>query len=311
MLKNTQLILAPMAGITDKAFREICTDWGADITWSEMVSSEGLVRNPLENNKSLELAEKFGEDEKNYWVQIFGCDPNSMAKSASIIEEKIKPTGIDINMGCPVKKAQKAGYGAVQIGKISEIIKIITAIKKETSLPLSLKTRVGLENPKEVLKFAPKLEEAGIDQLVIHARTLKGMFFETPHWKIAKELREKLSIPVIYNGGIKTFEDAKFYQEKTGCKKLMIGQAALGRPWIFWQIKNSTDTEPSIQAIQDTIIRHAKLCLKYNKEHALIPFRTHLAAYLKGTPNASQLRQEAVKITSLEDVEKITNKLQV
>lgn len=308
MLKNTQLILAPMAGITDKAFREICTNWGADITWSEMVSAEGLVRHPLKSNKSLELAEKFGKNEKNYWVQIFGCDPKSMSQAAKIIENQIHPTGIDINLGCPVKKAQKAGYGAIQIRKIPEVIEIIKAIKKNTSLPLSLKTRVGLSDPKEVLKFAPKLEEAGIDQFVIHARTLKGMFFEIPHWEIVSELKETLNIPVIYNGGIKTFEDAEFYQEKTGCKKLMIGQAALGKPWIFWQIKNSTNKNPSIEKIKETILNHAELCLKYYGDNALTAFRTHLSAYIKGWPNASQLRQEAVKINSIKDIEKVISK---
>ncbi|MDH4330881.1 MAG: tRNA-dihydrouridine synthase family protein [Candidatus Moranbacteria bacterium] len=308
MTKNTQLILAPMAGITDKAFREICTDWEVDVTWSEMVSAEGLVRNSLEDNKSLELAERFGEGEKNYWVQIFGCNPKSMAEAAKIIEKEINPTGIDINLGCPVKKAQKAGYGAVQMGKIPEVIEIIRAIKETTSLPLSLKTRVGLTNPQEVLEFAPKLEKAGIDQLVIHARTLKGMFFETPHWEIAKQLKNNLNIPVIYNGGIKTHEDAIFYQEKTGCEKLMIGQAAFGKPWIFWQIKNGTNDDPPIEKIKETILKHADLCLKYYGEKSLVTFRTHLSAYLKGRPNASRLKQEAVKINSLEDIRAVVDK---
>ncbi len=140
-LSKIKLALAPMAGITDKAFRQVCQENGTDITWSEMVSAEGLVRqtdNP--NNKSLALAEKFSSQEKNYWVQIFGTEPKSMAEAAKIIERKIKPTGIDINLGCPVKKAQKAGYGVIQLNDIPKVIKIIKEIKKEISLPLSLKT---------------------------------------------------------------------------------------------------------------------------------------------------------------------------
>ncbi|MFC1608590.1 tRNA dihydrouridine synthase [Patescibacteria group bacterium] len=302
---NLTLSLAPMAGLTDKAFREICKDWGADITWSEMVSSEGLVRQSIKDNKSLELAEKFGEQEENYWVQIFGCDPNSMAKAAKIIEKEINPTGININLGCPVKKAQKSGYGAIQMGKIPEAVEIIKAIRKELSLPLSLKTRVGLTSQEEILEFAPKLEKAGITELIVHARTLKGMFFETPHWEIVKKLKEKLAIPIVYNGGIKTFEDANFYQEKTTCRHLMIGQAAIGKPWIFWQIKNQTHEEPKIEKIKETILKHANLVIKHYGEKGMVTFRTHLAAYLKGRPNASELRKKAVQINTLEDIENI------
>lgn len=302
---NFILSLAPMAGLTDKAFREICQDWGADVTWSEMVSAEGLVRQPIENNKSLALAERYNEKESHYWVQIFGCDSDSMAKAAQIIETEISPNGININLGCPVKKAQKAGYGAIQMGKIPEVIEIIKAVKKEIKLPLSLKTRVGLTSQEEILEFAPKLEKAGIDELIVHARTLKGMFHETPHWEIVKQLKEKLNIPIIYNGGIKTFEDANFYQEKTGCNHLMIGQGAIGKPWIFWQIKNQTHEEPDLEKIKETILKHANLVIKHYGEKGIIAFRVHLAAYLKGQPNASELRKKAVKINTLEDVKNI------
>ncbi len=297
--EKIKLALAPMAGITDKSFRQICVENGADITWSEMVSAEGLTRQSLIDNKSLALAEKFSLAEKDYWVQIFGDNPSSMAQAAKIIEEKIKPTGIDINLGCPVKKAQKAGYGAIQIKNIPQVIKIIKAIKKEISLPLSLKTRVGIENPQEILEFAPQLEKAGLDQLVVHARTLKGMFHETPHWKIVKELNNILKIPVIYNGGIKTTEDIKFYSQKTGCQTLMIGQAVIGNPWIFQARRQG------LHILIKTIIRHAELVQKYYGDHGLITFRTHLASYLKGHPNAKRLRRQAVQIETIDDIKQI------
>ncbi len=305
--------LAPMAGITNKAFRQICWENGADITWSEMISAEGLVRQSLKDNKSLALAEKFGPKENNYWVQIFGNNPVSMAQAGKIIEEKIKPSGIDINLGCPVKKAQKAGYGAVQIKNIPQVIKIIKAIKKEISLPLSLKTRVGLKNPQEILEFAPKLAEAGLDQIVVHARTLQGMFKETPHWQIVKQLNNILKIPIIYNGGIKSVADAKFYQQKTGCQTLMIGQASFGNPWIFSALKNGfqqkQSAKPSPRIFTKTIFRHAKLVQKYYDEQGLISFRAHLVAYLKGFPQAKQLRRQATQIETLADIEKILNSL--
>jgi len=307
-----KLTLAPMAGFTDKAMRQICQELGADITWSEMVSAEGIYRSQDKENKSLTLGEKFSQAEKNYWVQIFGDNPQSMSFAAKKISEKIKPLGIDINLGCPVKKAQKAGYGAIQMGKINEVIEIIKEIKRSTSLPLSLKTRLGLKNPKEILEFAPKLEKAGINQLVVHARTLPGMFHAQPDWKIIKELKSILKIPIIYNGGIKTPEDALFYQEKTGCETLMIGQAAIGNPWIFKQIKDFFQTGkyslPTLKEKKEIILKHSELIQKYYGEKGFIVFRPQLASYLKGLPNSAELRFQAVRINSLKDVKNILEK---
>ena len=312
-LNNIKLALAPMAGFTDKAMRQICQELGADITWSEMVSAEGIFRNKEAINKSLELAEKFSSKEKNYWVQIFGNNPLSMGKSAKMVQQKIKPLGIDINLGCPVKKAQKAGYGAVQIGKIDEVVEIIKIIKKSTQIPLSLKTRLGLKNSEEILEFAPRLEKAGIDQLVVHARTLPGMFHAQPNWEIVKKLKNILTIPIIYNGGIKTPGDAKFYFDKTGCSTLMIGQAAIGNPWIFREIKDFFETgnftPPTLAEKKEIILKHAKLVKKYYGERGFVEFRPQLAAYLKGHPNAAQLRHQAVRINSLEDFKEILKEM--
>ena len=183
-LDKIKLSLAPMAGFTDKAMRQICAENGADITWSEMISAEGLVRSSSESNKSLSLAEKYSPTEKNYIVQIFGSNIESMVSAAKTVEEKIHPMGININLGCPVPKAKKAGYGACQMGNIPSIEKIVREIKRNISLPLSIKTRLGLSDPKEILSFAPKLEKAGIDCLIVHARTLPGMFHQNPNWEI-------------------------------------------------------------------------------------------------------------------------------
>jgi len=310
---NIKLALAPMAGLTNKAMREICQELGADITWSEMISAEGIFRNESGAGKSLQLAQQFGPQEKNYWVQIFGKNPISMSASAKIITEKIKPLGIDINLGCPVKKAQKAGYGAIQMGEINNVIEIIKAVKGSTSLPISLKTRLGLKNSNEILDFAPKLEEAGLDQLVIHARTLKGMFHAQPEWEIVKKLKDTLNIPIVYNGGIKNPEDAKFYFKKTGCNTLMIGQAAIGNPWIFKQIKdffNSGNFEtPTLEKKKKVILKHAQLVNKYYGEKGFVVFRPQLAAYLKGLSGAAELRMQAVHINNIKDVDVILEKI--
>ena len=313
-MKNIPTLhLAPMCNITNQATREITKELIPDIiTWSEMVSSEGLVRQELEGNKSLELARKFRDSEKFYWVQIFGNDPETMAKAAKIIEQEINPTGIDINLGCPVPKARKGGYGAVQIGNIPQVIEIIKAIKSETSLPLSLKTRVGLTEPTEILEFAPKLVSAGIDQLAVHARTLKGMFSEEPKWEIVKKLNDTLDIPVVYNGGIKTPQDAKFYLEKTGCNNLMIGQAAIGNPWIFQEIKSYLETD-TIQKIsseekKSTLLKHSKLVIKnYGSEKGLIGFRAQLSAYLRNLGAPKKIRKQATQITTIAELKKLLN----
>ncbi len=308
------LHLAPMCNITNRATREIAKQYGCDTTWSEMISSEGLVRQNLKNNKSLELARKFNPSEKPYWVQIFGNDPKNMAKAAKIIEQKIEPTGIDINLGCPVPKAKKGGYGAVQIGDIPQVVKIIKAVKKEITLPLSLKTRLGLTNPTEILEFAPELEKAGIDQLVVHARTLKGLFSEEPKWEIVQKLNAKLSIPVIYNGGIRTPEDAKFYMEKTGCNNLMIGQASIGNPWIFQEIKSylktGTTLEIPLKEKKNTLLKHAELVIKnYGSEKGLIGFRAQLSAYLRSLKAPKKIRKEATQIATISKLTILLDKI--
>lgn len=311
MEKSPILHLAPMCNITNRATRQIAKKFGCDVTWSEMISSEGLVRQDLKNNKSLALARKFNKQEGPYWVQIFGTDHINMAKAAKIIEQKIKPTGIDINLGCPVPKARKGGYGAIQIGNISEVVKIIKTVKKEISLPLSLKTRLGLMDPTEILEFAPRLEKAGIDQLVVHARTLKGLFFEEPKWEIVKKLNDILKIPVIYNGGIRTPEDAKFYAKKTGCKNLMLGQATIGNPWIFQEIKNFMDNKKTPitylamtqQNKKSTLLHHATLVVKnYGSEKGLISFRAQLSSYLRNLGAPKKIRSQATQIISISEL---------
>ena len=314
-MKNDPILhLAPMYNITNRATRQIAKKLGCAVTWSEMISSEGLVKQDLKNNKSLILAEKFNETETPYWVQIFGSNPVNMAKAAQLVEKYIKPTGIDINLGCPVPKAKKAGYGAIQIKNIPKIVDIIKAIKQTIDLPLSLKTRLGLTDPTEILKFGPKLEKAGIDQLVIHARTLKGLFSEKPKWKIVKKLNDQLNVPVIYNGGIKTPEDAKFYIEKTGCQNLMIGQASIGNPWIFQEIKSFLKNEAvlkiSLKEKKALLLEHAQLIIDYFGEKGLIGFRTtQLSAYMRTLQAPKKIRSQIAQITSISELEELLNSI--
>jgi len=305
------LHLAPMCNITNRATREIAKKLKSDVTWSEMISSEGLVRQNQANNKSLQLATKFSDKESPYWVQLFGTNPENMAKAAKIIEQKIQPTGIDINLGCPVPKARKGGYGATQIQNIPQVIQIIKAIKSTVNLPLSLKTRLGLKEPTEILEFAPKLTRAGLDQLAVHARTLKGMFSEEPKWQIVKQLNDTLNIPVIYNGGIKTPEDAQFYLQNTGCQNLMIGQASIGNPWIFSEIKYFLQHNRQLVIPLETkkrhITQHAELTIKHFGTKGLIGFRTQFSAYLRTIRAPKQIRQQAVQIRTINELKNLLN----
>lgn len=308
---NLKLHLAPMCGITDRITRKIAKENGADVTWSEMVSSEGLIRQTGENGKSLALAEKFSEKEKPYWVQIFGNNPDVMARAAEIVEEKIKPSGIDINLGCPVPKAKKAGYGAVQMADIPSVVKIIKAIKRKIALPLSLKTRLGLKEPEEILAFAPRLEKAGLDQLVVHARTLAGMFSAEPDWQVVKKLKEKISIPIVYNGGINSPEKALFYRQKTGLDDLMIGRGAIGRPWLFAEIKHFLKTGEKLSVPlarkKEIIIKQARMMEE--SKGSLISFRGQFLAYLKELRAPRKLRVEASQIRSLAEAQQTLDKI--
>jgi tRNA-dihydrouridine synthase B len=200
------------------------------------------------------------------------------------------------------------------MGEIQDVVNIIKKIKQTIKIPLSLKTRLGLKDSEEILTWASKLESAGVDQLVIHARTLKGMFREEPDWRIIKKLNTELNIPVIYNGGIKTLADALFYAKKTNCETLMIGQAIIGKPWLFKEIKYYLKNKKSIKISdtkkKSTILEHAKLSVKYNDKQGVMSFRAHLSAYLKGALNASELRREAVKIETFDDIKNIVNKIE-
>jgi tRNA-dihydrouridine synthase B len=311
--------LAPLAGITDSPFRQLCRKYGADFVISEMVSAAGIyyetraqassANKRKKENKSLSYA-FFLEKERPFIVQIFGHNPEQMATAAGIICAKFSPDGIDINMGCPVKKIMKTGSGAVLLDNPKLAVAITAAVKKAVGqIPLSVKTRLGVRK-KIITNLAPQLEQAGADALIIHGR-LQTNFFSGPvdHQAIRK-VTESVNIPVFANGGVASYDDHKKLLDQTGARGTLIGQAACGNPFVFKQVKNP-DYKPDWEETKRTILEHTKLQITFrrNEEFALTEMRKHYAWYIRGIKNAASWRQKLVRVTKLTEVESILDSI--
>lgn len=326
--KRPNIILAPMAGYTDSAMRQICKDNGCDIVVSEMVSADAVYHNKkirnkilniknkefktlLENDKTLSLM-KFEEVERPFVVQLFGKYPEKFAYAARWVEKYIKPDGIDINMGCPAKKVVGSDHGSALLKNPDLACEIAKTVKESVKIPVSVKTRLGWSDDNEILKFAPRLVKTGVDALIIHGRTYKDGFKGEARWENVYRIKDKISkiknkVSVIGNGDIRDYNQA-IGRSKSGKIELdgvMIGRAAFGRPWIFKKNPRIANNE-----LQIMVLKHVKLAYKDKGERGIIEFRKHLLAYLKGVKNAKALRSQAVQIKCLDDVKKIINKLE-
>lgn len=311
-----------MADYTDSPFSLICRRMGADVIYREMVSAEALVRG---NEKTLKMAE-FDKKERPIILQIFGRNPKIMAEAARILEEKFHPDGIDINMGCPARKIISNFNGASLMKDPKLAAKIIEAVKGAVAVPVSVKTRTGWTDEKEILKFSPIIEAAGADAIAIHGRTKSMGYSGKANWDIIGRAKEKLSIPVLLNGDIVDFSTFKQAMDISGADPtslalrmklrsdtvklrgvngVLIGRGALGNPWIFKHIKNKKDAPRQIFEIKKIILRHARAHLAHYGSEGMISFRKHAAAYFKGVEGAKRLRQELVKIGGLEDLERL------
>ncbi len=296
--------LAPMAGVTDSAFRQICKEYGADVLYSEMASATALVYAP---KKTLEIVE-FAKKERPYVVQLFGSKPEHFAIATKIITEKVKPDGIDINFGCPVKKVQKQGAGAILMSNLKLSYEVIKSVVENTDLPVSVKCRayveVSWDKKISVLDFLEKIKELDIKALMIHGRSMSQGRTGEIDWEIIKEAKNRFNGIVLANGGITDAKIAKDLLEKTGVDGLGIARGALGRPWIFSQliIKNY---QLSIKDIYKVALRHAKLAYKLKGDAGIREMRKHLCWYAAGLPGAAELRGKLVKVESLAEIKKI------
>ena len=301
--------LAPMAGVADRAMRELCISYGASFCVSELVSSKGVS---MGDRKSKELMSVY-EKERPMAVQLFGCEPKIMASAAKIAAEQ-NPDLLDINMGCPAPKVAGNGGGSALMKDPVLAGNIVKAVVSATELPVTVKIRTGWdENNITALEVAKRCEDAGAAAVTVHGRTRTQMYAPPVNLDIIKAVKETLSIPVIANGDIDTPEKAKAVYEYTGCDFLMVGRAAMGAPWIFSQInaylKDGIVLEgPSLEEKLNTLLLQVKMMAEYKNERtAILESRKHASWYLKGMRGAAAFRRMCGEIDSFTDLEKLCN----
>jgi len=304
-IKRPILALAPMAGFTDSAFRQIAKNYGADVLYSEMASATALYYNQkVRGNRTLELLKFNRQKEKYYVVQLFGSNPQHLSVAARIISKTIKPDGIDLNLGCPVPKVIKQGAGADLMKNPQQARLAIKAVLENTNLPVSIKIRAGAGEV-GALEFLKIISDLKIAAVMIHGRTLKQSFVGQPDWQIIKKARKYFSGIILANGGITDLITAKKALQISQADGLGIARGALGRPWLFKEIKQNKLINLSQQQIFKLILNQVKLNYKLKGKTGVVELRKHLTWYITGLPGASQLRSQLVKINSLFDVRKI------
>ena len=309
-LKKTAC-LAPMAGVADRAFREICVKYGACYTVGEMASSKGMM---YSDKKTAELLEVH-EAERPMAVQLFGDEPDTMAIAA---EKAIKysPDAIDINMGCPAPKIANNGSGSALMKNPELAGKIVKAIRNVTDLPVTVKFRKGWDdNSVNAVEFAKILEENGADALAVHGRTRTQMYMPPVDLDIIRAVKDSVKIPVIGNGDIVDAVSAKNMYDTTGCDLIMVGRGALGSPWIFKQIEEylttgKVITNPTLEEKMDIMLEHISLAIKYKGEKIGIrESRKHCAWYLKGMRGAAEFRRKCGYLESYDDLVDMVHEL--
>ncbi len=295
--------LAPMAGVTDSAFRQICKSFGADVVYSEMISATAMVYN---SKKTLELM-RFDKKERPYVIQLFGSKPDHFAHAAKFITSKVKPDGIDINFGCPVKKIAKQGAGAALMNDLKLAREIIKAVLANTDLPVSVKCRSQVGRV-TVLDFLKTIKNLPVAAVMIHGRTLAQGHSGSVDWKIIKQARKYFKGVILANGGVNNKKTAEELLSLTGADGLGIGQGALGKPWIFEEVKSPQP--PFVKGgIYKIALQHAKLAYKLKGKQGIIEMRKHLCWYVNGMKNAGELRRGLVRAESPEDIKKILQPL--
>lgn len=308
---KSHAVLAPMAGVSDRAYRELCVRFGAAYCVSEMVSSKALSFNSKKSEELMEISDL----ERPCGIQIFGDDPKCMADAATHALEN-KPDIIDINMGCPAPKISSNGSGSALMKNprlCGEIVKAVTAV---TDIPVTVKIRKGWDDDSvNAVEVAKICESAGAAAITVHGRTRQQYYKPPVDYDIIKAVRESVSVPVIANGDIDSAERAKEVMDITGCDLVMIGRATLGNPWIFSQINaylenpNVKIHTPDLEERLGVMIEHIGKMVEYKGEHmAMLQARKLVVGYFKGMKGAAALRNEAGKIKTLDDLYELRQK---
>ncbi|MBK7175088.1 MAG: tRNA dihydrouridine synthase DusB [Bacteroidales bacterium] len=308
-LGDFPVLLAPLEDITDSAFRQVCKTFGADLVYTEFISSEALVREVAKSYRKLE----FKEMERPIGIQIFGNDPEAMMRAAMMAEEA-QPELIDINFGCPVRKIAMKGSGAALMNDVPKMVKITQAVVNAVKLPVTVKTRLGWdEKNKNIVDIAERLQDVGIKAITIHGRTRAQMYTGTADWTLIGEVKNnpRMIIPVIGNGDVTSAGIAFSMRNTYGVDAVMIGRGAIGNPWIFRDIKSYSvsGTIPDIPALNervDVCLRHIRLSLTRKPERtAMLEMRKHYSGYFKAIPNFKQIKMKLLTLESFAEIEEL------
>ena len=300
------LLLAPMEDVSDPPFRALCKEMGADVVYTEFVSSEGLIRNAQKSVIKLDIFEK----ERPVGIQIFGANLDSMLQSIDIVEA-VNPDIIDINFGCPVKKVVSKGAGAGILKDIDLMVKLTKEMCKRTHLPVTIKTRLGWdENSIKIVEAAERLQDVGAKAISIHGRTRAQMYKGEADWKPIAEVKNnpRMFIPVFGNGDVNSPEKAELMRDQYGLDGAMIGRASIGNPWFFNQVKEYFKTgkhakKPSILERIKVARRHLEMSIKWKGERlGILETRRHYSNYFKGIQD---FKQHRTKLVTLETVSEL------
>lgn len=314
-LPEFPLLLAPMEDVSDPPFRAVCKDNGADLMYSEFISSEGLIRDAMKSMKKLD----FSEEERPFGIQIFGGDEEAMAMSARICEA-VNPDLVDINFGCPVKKVVNKGAGAGVLKDIPLMVRLTEAVIKSTKLPVTIKTRLGWDDStRNIEEVAERMQDIGVQAIAIHGRTRCQLYKGEADWTLIGKVKNnpRIHIPVFGNGDIDSPQKTKEYKERYGVDGIMIGRAAIGYPWIFREIKHYLATGDILPA--PTLTERIEVCKKH-LDHSMIwkgpvvgihEMRRHYTNYLKGLPNIKEFRLKLVTLNTPEEIHEVLNEVSV
>ena len=303
------LLLAPMEDVSDPPFRAVCKDNGADVMYTEFISSEGLIRDAAKSVQKLDIFEY----ERPIGIQIFGGNIESMKESAQIATAA-KPDIIDINYGCPVKKVTCKGAGAGILQDIPKMVKMTAEIVKSTHLPVTVKTRLGWDsNTMFIEEVAERLQDVGIKALSIHGRTRVQMYKGSADWTLIGKIKDnpRVHIPIFGNGDVDSPQKAKLMKDQYGVDGVMIGRASIGYPWIFNEIKHYMETgelmdSPDIDSRVDTCLKHFDFSLRWKGDRVgNVEMRRHYANYFKGFPNFKRFRMQLVTETDNERIREV------
>lgn len=313
-LPDFPLLLAPMEDVSDPPFRAVCKMNGADLMYTEFISSEGLIRNAIKSRQKLDIF----EEERPVGIQIFGGDEEAMAMSAGIVDT-VQPDLLDINFGCPVKKVVSKGAGAAVLKDVDMMTRLTAACVRSTNLPVTVKTRLGWDyDCINIMEVAERLQDVGISALAVHGRTRSQLYKGEANWEpiAAVKNNPRIQIPIFGNGDIDSPEKALLYKNRYGVDGIMIGRAAIGYPWIFNEIKHFLKTgehlaPPTIEQRVAVIRKHLLGSIQWKGETlGILEMRRHYANYLKGLPNIKEYRMKLVTQKSFDEIDESLNHIQ-